>query len=1066
MTDPEAWPFSVKWSSKLENLADELLKRLQMPDGSADPFRKICIVVHDSVTENWLKQYWLLDRKISRILIHVEFVRLPEFINDFLAAAVRGTDPRSRHAAEHPYSPEILIWRIYRKILAVSESDDDLKELREYAVKDGDPQPDPLKSYVLSKKLAELYDDYLNSRCQMLRNWETGQMTGAGTVPRWQIRLYQQLAAEDPRTYAADYEKAFSAGWDAKAAFAHGFPRYQEVHIFDIPFMPEPVLHLLEKISGAFPVTFWTFNPQADAWLGESPSVREAVSRLRKKLQKEWKEQRTELQRGWLEPAEFSAPDMQAFYDSPAERLFGALASGARPMIRNLCSDSEGRVDVVGRQEALAELPGLEIQIHRTYSPRRELEAVKDGLLDFFARNKEVLPYQAVVLCADWENMAPVIESVFSSSPDSEGFIPVTVSGRTAGDTPFGRSLQDLLAFRENRFEVDAVFDLLSTPAIQQKFELDAQTVSELREMVKKANIHWGYDDEDVRRILDAEKAPPEGHYPYTWQRGLDRMISEWFHGFREEEYAMLKAGSLGALRPCGEVEGARSEAAAKLWDFVDQLHQLRLNLAPETEGSPDGIRDLLQETLRRFYVESDEAFGKEFRRTMQTVSGIARQMTDAGVEKVRMSVFIAALFDTQKGCVSGMRTPGDAVLFAPLGCSSAMPHEFVWICGLNDGVFPKIGHRASYDVIGKHPSLFDVSAREKDSFALLKAVLSARKRLCLSFIGKDIHTNEEIPSSVLLSDLLDFFAAQEILYIRYEHPMHAYSQRYFLRNQEPPLPPSYSRLNEKIAQMLMHHDTLPGPVPFSLSSGGVTDLQLEDLVSFFSKPNLYLFSAQGINVPRIGYDRLSSKESLAVRLDKRLQTELVLTGRSPSPNAAPSQVETGNAPDKTSAEAEMEEVRKSYDAALAKDYGDFLQISKKDASAELGVKGGRVCIHMQYAVLCRDERKSMIFYDNYPDSNSTKNKIRLQYLGANAAEGGISAVLFGPGIAMDFPELTGERAREILTEIVVMGNSPLPADFPDYRKTGHKEDVLPQEWQRELDALLPAVNRKKQKKG
>ena len=80
------------------------------------------------------------------------------------------------------------------------------------------------------------------------------------------------MTAEEPETYAKEYEEALGA--DAAKAFEHGFPRYLAAFVFDIPFIQEPALRLLEKISEALPMTFWNFNPKDD-WLAETPSQKE-----------------------------------------------------------------------------------------------------------------------------------------------------------------------------------------------------------------------------------------------------------------------------------------------------------------------------------------------------------------------------------------------------------------------------------------------------------------------------------------------------------------------------------------------------------------------------------------------------------------------------------------------------------------------------------------------------------------------------------------------------------------------------------------------------------------------
>ncbi len=291
---------SIKWSASLESLADGLLRAWEDAASSAhEPFGKTCIVVNNIATANWLKQYYLVDRKIRRVMLGLDFVALPEFANDWLAAQVHGIAPRERKASLHPYSKEVMAWRIYRR-LDKAEEGDGLEILRSYV--GTEPQAAGRRRWALSGKIARMLDEYQDSRFMMLRNWETGGMDRPDDAPAWQKTLYRLLVAENDGTYARDYDAAFQTGAEAAEALRHGFPRYQAVHVFDISFMPEPTLRLLEKIAEALPVTFWTFNP-LDDWLGETPSRAEAVQRLRRQL----KRQRTVLSQGGVpEEVEFS----------------------------------------------------------------------------------------------------------------------------------------------------------------------------------------------------------------------------------------------------------------------------------------------------------------------------------------------------------------------------------------------------------------------------------------------------------------------------------------------------------------------------------------------------------------------------------------------------------------------------------------------------------------------------------------------------------------------------------------------------------------------------------------
>ena len=84
-----AMNISVKWSSDLAALADDLHRCWQEVNQAScdDPFAKIAVVVNDNATAKWLRQYLLQERRIPQVMMDLEFVKLPEFVNEFEGVA-------------------------------------------------------------------------------------------------------------------------------------------------------------------------------------------------------------------------------------------------------------------------------------------------------------------------------------------------------------------------------------------------------------------------------------------------------------------------------------------------------------------------------------------------------------------------------------------------------------------------------------------------------------------------------------------------------------------------------------------------------------------------------------------------------------------------------------------------------------------------------------------------------------------------------------------------------------------------------------------------------------------
>ena len=868
-------PSTVFWSDQLEALAEGLYRQWACCT-QGKPFAQFCVVVGDLATRNWLQHYFLMHRPLGqrRILANIRFVPIAEFVNDWLAAQVHQTRG-VRQAADHPYAKGVLTWRI-EAILRDHGGEACFAPLQRYLAGEN-PEVQARKRYDLAEQLAKLFDGYLAARPAMLRRWEQGQR-GAGE-DAWQVALYQLLVAEEPGTYARDYEVALAAEADPERAFAAGFPRYEGVAVFDVSVAPWPYLKMLAQISRVLPMIWLTFNPSQAYWL-ENPTKRQAVKAFTQRLTQSLLAGETEL------------PEAEDFFADEGSKLLGALASGGRGVLSAELEMSGFDSQWLRMEEAekgdFAAVAKSVPEIHACTGSRRELEVAKEAMHRFFAEDPQARACDALLLCADWPTYAPLVEAVFMGS--EEGKIPVQLLSGVGAESPMAQSWEALLGFRANRFEVSAVFDLLGVPEIRLRFGLSLDEVGTLREMVQQNNLHWGFDGADVAQTLQqaAAEAPDEAQTPFTWRRGLDRFVVDALYGPREGAEALVELAGLGEILPVGEVEGERAQSVGKLADFVESLQRLRQTLRGECTA--DVWQETLLKALESFYLaEEGEALGEANAIRHAIISTthamrVAQRVAKRAPEKISGEVVCRAVLQAIKGNPRGNPMMGDAVRVAPLTLGSAVPAKFVWICGLNDGTFPRVDFKPSFDLVWRKPSFFEVSIREQEGYAFLKAVLGARKKLGLSYVGLDAQSLKEIPASVFLLDLEDWLKERGVAYQRFKHPLQAHSPRYFQApapQTETPLPRSFSAANREIAaQLLAGCQQAPGVEmePFVFAPGQERMIPLEDLAAFYAHPcqsiarrRLKLFA------PKLEWDSLADEDALEFAPSTSLLCENVL---------------------------------------------------------------------------------------------------------------------------------------------------------------------------------------------
>lgn len=814
----DASHLEVHWGQNLKDLAKKLFDHWNaLPFDPERPFRKVCIVVDDVVSQEWLTNYFLYEYKCGhQVLANVDIQPISRFINDWLYRLVHGNGHRD--ASSHPYSKDVMRWRI-EAILR--------QEFSEYPVLKNyltDSTHTDARRFELAEKIAELFDDYLNHRFAMLRRWEENDVLPKDEQERWQSKLYRRLMQDNPQTYVKDYMASVEI--EPRQAIENGFEDYSQVFIFDVSGMSPAYLELLLGMSSAIPVSFWNFNPASVGWL-DDPILKQARNEVL-----------AELESGKLP----SNSDITDLVEMKCDPLLASMGTGGRiflGMQADLVEDIQSEDENV-----LQNLHNCKVECHKCYTPRRELEAVRDGISRFLKEHPDARPRDIAVLCGDWANYAPEVDAVFGPLTAESGYIPY-VKGASASASSIEDSYVQLLAFASNRFEVTAVCQLLSVPAIRDKARLTEEQVNSVQDMLSKNNIHWGYNDEDVRSVLG--KNASASNYPFTWRRGLDRMLVNALQG-DDCNNQISNSGELGILRAFGPVEGEVAQQLCSLSAFIEKLYRVRLNLRSMNCTAKEW-QDYLLNLLEDFYSD-DKQYARELKQIRQIIIDMTSEASavrdNFGNEiKYDSDLMISAITGSLAHNMQHADGMGDSVHFDALRCGCAKPYRMIWLCGLNNGCFPRRQYRSAFDLIGQHPTLLDDTVRDQDAFALLKAVSSVSDMLVFSYQGYDPRLNEAIPASVLVSEILDYLARHEDMpeVCHYDHPMQAFSHKYFEEGSK--LPTSYSRENYDASlhiygtRKVVEEETT-ALMPFELHDG-INDIPLADIFSFLRKPDKFI---------------------------------------------------------------------------------------------------------------------------------------------------------------------------------------------------------------------------------
>ena len=174
-------------SNRLEVLAEKLAKVLSNPLSS--PLQGEIVVVQSKGMERWVSM------ELARhhgICANFQF----PFPNHFVHSTFREIIPDVQE--ESPFDPEIMTWKVI-KALPNNLKKKGFESLRNYLSE----EVADLKLFQLSQRVADLFDQYLLFRPDMVLGWEEGEEN------HWQAILWREVVKGNEKKHRAALQKIF-----------------------------------------------------------------------------------------------------------------------------------------------------------------------------------------------------------------------------------------------------------------------------------------------------------------------------------------------------------------------------------------------------------------------------------------------------------------------------------------------------------------------------------------------------------------------------------------------------------------------------------------------------------------------------------------------------------------------------------------------------------------------------------------------------------------------------------------------------------------------------------------
>lgn len=882
------------------------------------------LVVHANAPEqlralvvNWLQRYPLMPLESEHILVQSNGIA--QWLKLALANEPDAPEPGCGIASAIDVQlPARFIWQLYRKVLGQNEINERsaysrellrwhllsllpelpdnqcFEPLRHFYADD----PTLLKTYQLAEQLAALYDQYQVYRADWLNLWQQGQdqlLTARGQLSAlkpeqlWQSALWRILHSKISEQQLGDSRAEVHQRFIDKLAAlpaaeaASLIPR--RLIIFGISAMPQQSLQVLAAIAPFCQVLLAVHNPCQHYWadiISEKELLRAERHRQPYKagmptdiseeqlhvhaqpLLASWGRQGRDYIR-LLDEFDETAQYKNLFVNQRIDLFQPPASRHLLGMLQHDIYDLRPVQDSQQHWPAISETD-QSIQFHLAHSAMREVEILHDQLLAAFEQDHSLTPRDIMVMVPDIAGYAPLIQAVFASlKPEDPRYIPFTIADLPPGtEQPMFKAVEQLLELAQSRFQLSDILDLLEVPAVRHRFAIEESALPLLHQWLQGAGARWGLDATQ-RQSLDL----PGGLHQFSWQFALDRMLLGFATGPLSD--AEQSAEGWHGIEPYTEISGLEAALIGPLYQLLAKLkHYWQLLQQPHSPGQWQQLLNTMLQDFLLPQLSDEQALLAQLNEALDEWYSHCQQAALATLLPAPIVADSWLSLVSQPGVQQRFLSGG--VTFATLLPMRAIPFRHICLLGMNDGAFPRQQPRQDFDLMQTDMRPGDRSRREDDRYLLLEALLSARDRLYISWVGRSVHDNSERAPSMLIGQLRDHLAQcwrpvgehsvtnagkQLLAQLTTVHPLQPFSPRYF--NQTEPGLFSYQ------------HEWLAESVPV-VAGGKLSDWQPDEPVSLrqlsdFMRDPVKSFFTQRLTI-WLGQPDLAGENDEAFALD------------------------------------------------------------------------------------------------------------------------------------------------------------------------------------------------------
>lgn len=747
-----------------------------------NPFEEKFVIVQNGVLGRWLS---LQTAEETGILANINCVSPDEFLRIFAEKHFKIDTKNS------VFNGKNLEWAVFSLLRSDFLEKPELEPVRNYI------KNDESLCFGLCRRIAALFERYRVCRPHIFENWISGALSSDNPDEIWQKEIFTALLKKYPSE--PDFAKLFIEKCE-NASSGGNFPT--SLILFGISRMSKYHLNIFRHLSRLCPVHVFAVLPG-----------REYVAKPGKEtFFRRFCATDIEINDFFAENPPFE--ESEIFVEPPAGTLLASIQ-------RDILNDEE-TPEKVGSDDS--------IRISACCGRMRELEVLKDSLLQFFNEDDMLTPGDIAVFCPDIKSYLPYINAVFgNTSPNDRTFIPFSVpDGKEALENGISETFLKIIGLNRGDFTKSEILSIFKQPFVCEKFGISRENFGEIEKIIGESGIKRGLSGQN------------------SWEFGLKRILTSAFFPFSETGEGFENIFPLENLpaEKLAETEGFITFIKG-LFAFLEEIR---------SEKKPDQFKKILVNMLDFFFVSSNDSF-EEIRFIRNTIANLAENAGKYS-EKVPFEAVRAYLEEEIASTVSGRPVFGAKVNFSSLRHFRSLPFKVICLIGMDAESFPGRDSEYAFDLTRSVKATADepwtVSRREEDFHIFLETIAAAGRKLIISYDGKDLREKSKRNRSAAVPvQILEKYIAHKTEKdpenIEIKTPAQPFSPEYFF--DEEGAFKTFSRSAFAAAKNIVSRETFSQQTDLTDISeqktvqGTHTEISLEKLISFFKDPQRHYFT-------------------------------------------------------------------------------------------------------------------------------------------------------------------------------------------------------------------------------